>query len=142
MSITGRPDGEPGAGPQKVGVALTDLFTGLYATHRHPGRAGEARAAPGAASTSTWRCSTCGRHAWPTRPRNYLITGMAPQRLGNAHPSIVPYQDFPTADGDMMLAVGNDGQFAALLRSWPAIPSGRRCALRDQRAARRATAKR
>jgi hypothetical protein len=68
MSITGRADGVPGGGPLRVGVALTDLFTGVYAVHRHPGRAGRAPPAPAAASTSTWRCSTWAWPSWPTRP--------------------------------------------------------------------------
>ena len=70
MSLTGVPDGEPGAGPQKVGVALTDILTGLYAGNRHPRRARPPRPqrfAAARASTSTWRCSTCRSPAWPTR---------------------------------------------------------------------------
>ncbi len=113
MSLTGRADGEPGAGPQKVGVALTDVLTGLYATTAilaalaHLDRTGK------------------GQHidlalldvqvaALANQTQNYLTTGRAPVRMGNAHPSIVPYQDFPTADGAMIVAVGNDSQFARL----------------------------
>ena len=66
---------------------------------------------------------------------NYLITGKAPQRMGNAHPSIVPYQDFPTADGYMILAIGNDGQFERFAR--PPLPGmGRRRPLRHQHGTR------
>ncbi|WP_366522104.1 CaiB/BaiF CoA-transferase family protein [Candidatus Accumulibacter sp. ACC003] len=115
MSLSGTPDGEPGAGPQKVGVALTDILTGLYAGNAilaalaHRDRAG-------------WRSGE-GQHidlalldvqvaCLANQAMNYLVSGSAPRRMGNAHPNIVPYQDFPTADGDMILAVGNDGQFA------------------------------
>ncbi|MFA7438163.1 CaiB/BaiF CoA transferase family protein [Castellaniella sp.] len=110
MSITGRPDGEPGGGPMKVGVALVDILTGLYAAN--------AIQAALAAREKTGR----GQHldmalldvevaCLANQAMNYLATGRDPQRLGNAHPSIVPYQDFPTADGHMILAIGNDGQF-------------------------------
>lgn len=113
MSLTGRKDGEAGAGPQKVGVALTDILTGLYAT-----------VAIQAALAYRDRYGV-GQHidlglldvqvaCLANQNLNYLTTGTAPTRLGNAHPNIVPYQDFPTADGDMILAVGNDSQFASL----------------------------
>lgn len=111
MSVTGRSDAEEGAGPQKVGVALTDILTGLHAVIgvlaalRHRDLTGE------------------GQHidlalldvqvaALANQTANWLIGGVVPKRMGNAHPNIVPYQDFPTADGDMILAIGNDGQFA------------------------------
>jgi crotonobetainyl-CoA:carnitine CoA-transferase CaiB-like acyl-CoA transferase len=113
MSITGRKDGEPGEGPQKVGVALTDILTGLYSviavlaalTHRHHTNMGQHidMALLDVQATSL-----------ANQTMNYLTTGTPPVRMGNAHPNIVPYQDFPTADGDMIIAVGNDGQFAAL----------------------------
>lgn len=113
MSLTGRKDGEAGAGPQKVGVALTDILTGLYAT-----------VAIQAALAYRDRHGV-GQHidlglldvqvaCLANQNLNYLTTGTAPTRLGNAHPNIVPYQDFPTADGAMILAVGNDSQFASL----------------------------
>ena len=115
MSITGTPDGEPGAGPQKVGVALTDILTGLYA--------GNAILAALAHRDRDGLRSGDGQHidlalldvqiaCLANQAMNYLVSGMAPKRMGNAHPNIVPYQDFPTADGDMILAIGNDGQFA------------------------------
>ncbi|SDH31477.1 Crotonobetainyl-CoA:carnitine CoA-transferase CaiB [Pseudomonas benzenivorans] len=110
MSLTGRPDGEEGAGPVKVGVALTDILTGLYST-----------AAMLAALASREQTGN-GQHidmalldvqvaCLANQAMNYLTTGTPPRRLGNAHPNIVPYQDFPTADGDFILTVGNDGQF-------------------------------
>ncbi|MFL6696053.1 MAG: CaiB/BaiF CoA transferase family protein [Vitreoscilla sp.] len=111
MSVTGRADGEEGAGPQKVGVALTDILTGLYATVgvlaalRHRDRTGEGQLVDLALLDVQVACLA-------NQTANYLIGGSVPRRMGNAHPNIVPYQDFPTADGDMILAVGNDGQFA------------------------------
>jgi crotonobetainyl-CoA:carnitine CoA-transferase CaiB-like acyl-CoA transferase len=111
MSLTGRADGEEGAGPQKVGVALVDIMTGLYATIAvlaalsHRERTGEGQHID--LALLDVQVATLANQA-----ANYLASGVAPRRLGNAHPNIVPYQDFPTADGDMILAIGNDGQFA------------------------------
>ena len=111
MSITGRPDGEPGAGPMKVGVALTDILTGLYATNAVLAalawreQSGEGQYIDMALLDVQVACLA-------NQAMNYLATGNSPRRMGNAHPSIVPYQDFPTADGHMILAIGNDGQFA------------------------------
>jgi crotonobetainyl-CoA:carnitine CoA-transferase CaiB-like acyl-CoA transferase len=111
MSLTGRSDAEEGAGPQKVGVALVDVMTGLYATIAvlaalsHRDRTGEGQHIDMALLDV--QVATLANQA-----SNYLTSGMAPRRMGNAHPNIVPYQDFPTADGDMILAIGNDGQFA------------------------------
>ena len=111
MSVTGRAEGEEGAGPQKVGVALTDILTGLYATIAIQ------------AALAHREKSGLGQHidlalldvqvaCLANQAMNYLVSGQAPRRMGNGHPNIVPYQDFPTADGDMILAIGNDGQFA------------------------------
>lgn len=110
MSLTGRPEGEEGAGPMKVGVALTDILTGLYAT------------VGVLAALNQREQSGVGQHidvalldvqvaCLANQAMNYLATGVSPRRLGNAHPNIVPYQDFPSADGNFILAVGNDGQF-------------------------------
>ncbi|MDG9760542.1 CoA transferase [Pseudomonas sediminis] len=110
MSLTGRPEGEEGAGPMKVGVALTDILTGLYAT------------VGVLAALNQREQSGIGQHidvalldvqvaCLANQAMNYLTTGVSPRRLGNAHPNIVPYQDFPSADGNFILAVGNDGQF-------------------------------
>lgn len=110
MSLTGRPEGEEGAGPMKVGVALTDILTGLYAT------------VGVLAALNQREQSGIGQHidvalldvqvaCLANQAMNYLTTGLSPKRLGNAHPNIVPYQDFPSADGNFILAVGNDGQF-------------------------------
>jgi crotonobetainyl-CoA:carnitine CoA-transferase CaiB-like acyl-CoA transferase len=114
MSITGPAEGEPGSGPQKVGVALTDILTGLYATNavlaalafrdRDGFRKGEGQYIDLALLDVQVACLA-------NQAMNYLTTGISPQRMGNGHPNIVPYQDFPTADGAMILAIGNDGQF-------------------------------
>lgn len=111
MSLTGHPDGEEGGGPMKVGVALTDILTGLYATNAIQAalawreRSGEGQFIDMALLDVQVACLA-------NQAMNYLTTGNNPKRLGNAHPNIVPYQDFPTADGYMILAIGNDGQFA------------------------------
>ncbi|RML39595.1 L-carnitine dehydratase/bile acid-inducible protein F [Pseudomonas syringae pv. ribicola] len=110
MSLTGLPEGEEGAGPVKVGVALTDILTGLYSTTAI------------LAALAHRDQSNVGQHidmalldvqvaCLANQAMNYLTTGVAPGRLGNAHPNIVPYQSFPTADGDLILTVGNDSQF-------------------------------
>jgi crotonobetainyl-CoA:carnitine CoA-transferase CaiB-like acyl-CoA transferase len=111
MSVTGRAEGEEGAGPQKVGVALTDILTGLYATIAiqaalaHREKTGQGQHIDLALLDVQVACLA-------NQAMNYLVSGNAPRRMGNGHPNIVPYQDFPTADGDMILAIGNDGQFA------------------------------
>jgi crotonobetainyl-CoA:carnitine CoA-transferase CaiB-like acyl-CoA transferase len=111
MSITGRAEGEEGAGPQKVGVALTDILTGLYATIAiqaalaHRDQTGRGQHIDLALLDVQVACLA-------NQAMNYLVSGTPPRRMGNGHPNIVPYQDFPTADGDMILAIGNDGQFA------------------------------
>jgi len=116
MSITGAKAGEPGAEPQKVGVAVTDILTGLYATVgilaalAHRERTGEGQYIDVALLDVQVA-------ALANQAANYLIGGEPPQRMGNAHPNIVPYQAFPTADGHMIIAVGNDGQFGRLCTS-------------------------
>jgi len=110
MSLTGREESAEGAGPVKVGVALTDVLTGVYSStailaalaHREQG--GQGQHIDMALLDVQVACLA-------NQALNYLTTGVAPVRLGNAHPNIVPYQDFPTADGDFILTVGNDGQF-------------------------------
>jgi len=110
MSVTGERDDLPGGGPQKVGVAVADLFTGMYASVailaalRHRDATGEGQVIDMALlDTQVAMLANLGS--------NYLATGVAPQRMGNAHQNIVPYQVFETADGHLILAVGNDGQF-------------------------------
>ena len=115
MSVTGPSradiaDDASGGGPQKVGVAVADLFTGMYASTailaalRHRDLTGEGQAIDMALlDTQVAMLANLGA--------NYLTTGVAPQRVGNAHQNIVPYQVFEVADGHMIVAVGNDGQF-------------------------------
>ncbi len=110
MSITGRPDAEAGGGPLKVGVALTDVLTGLYATVGILAALAR-RATSGEGQHVDLALLDVQIAALANQASNYLIGGTAPGRMGNAHPSIVPYQDFPTADGFMIVTVGNDGQF-------------------------------
>lgn len=126
MSLTGRAEGEEGAGPVKVGVALTDIMTGLYSSSAilaalaHRDQSGEGQYIDMALLDVQVACLA-------NQAMNYLTTGNAPRRLGNAHPNIVPYQDFPTADGDFILTVGNDSQFrkfceVAGFREWADDP--------------------
>ncbi|MDR2853538.1 MAG: CoA transferase [Burkholderiaceae bacterium] len=111
MSVTGRADGEPGAGPAKVGVALTDILTGLYATIAIQA-ALRARETTGEGQRIDLALLDVLVACMANQGMNYLYSGQAPRRIGNGHPNIAPYQDFPTADGYMILAVGNDDQFA------------------------------
>lgn len=113
MSITGRKDGEPGAGPQKVGVALTDILTGLYGTVGILAALTE-REKSGNGQYIDVSLLDVHVACLANQAMNYLVGGTAPVGLGNSHPNIVPYQDFPTADGHMAIAVGNDEQFARL----------------------------
>jgi crotonobetainyl-CoA:carnitine CoA-transferase CaiB-like acyl-CoA transferase len=113
MSITGRQDGEPGAGPQKVGVAVTDILTGLYASNAILAALAY-REVSGLGQYIDMALLDVQIASLANQAMNYLSTGKAPVRMGNAHPNIVPYQDFPTADGAMILTVGNDVQFTRL----------------------------
>jgi len=111
MSITGQPDGQPGAGPMKVGVALTDILTGLYASTSILA-AIQARHLTGKGQHIDLALLDVGVACLANQSMNYLHGHQIPTRMGNAHPNTVPYQDFPTADGYMILAIGNDGQFS------------------------------
>jgi crotonobetainyl-CoA:carnitine CoA-transferase CaiB-like acyl-CoA transferase len=110
MSITGERDGQPGAGPQKVGIAITDVLTGMYASLAvvaaiaHCERTGEGQYID-AALLDTIVAFNANQIV------GYFCSGRIPLRYGNAHPNVVPYEVFPTADGHIILAVGNDGQF-------------------------------
>jgi crotonobetainyl-CoA:carnitine CoA-transferase CaiB-like acyl-CoA transferase len=110
MSITGRADDVPGGGPLRVGVALTDLFTGVYAATAILA-ALEVRNRTGEGQHIDMALLDVGMAILANQAAGFLNTGKVPQRQGNSHPSLVPYQDFPTLDGAMLLAVGNDGQF-------------------------------
>ena len=127
MSVTGRPDDEPGGGPLKVGVPISDLATGLYATisilaalnHRNVTGVGQ-----------QIDCALLDTQValLVNQASNYLNGGKIPGRLGNEHPNTVPYQDFACSDGEILVALGNDRQFrdfCELLRR-PDLPADRR----------------
>ena len=111
MSITGRPDDVPGGGPLRVGVALTDLFTGVYASTAVLA-ALQVRDRTGEGQHIDMALLDVGMAILANQASAFLNTGKAPGRQGNTHPSLAPYQDFPTQDGSMLLAIGNNGQFA------------------------------
>lgn len=111
MSITGQPPGQPGGDPMRVGVALTDLFTGVYACSAILA-ALEVRHRTGLGQHIDMALLDVGMAILANQAGGYLNTGQVPLRQGNTHPSLTPYQDFPTRDGAMLLAIGNDGQFA------------------------------
>lgn len=113
MSVTGEEDGQPGGGPQKVGVPIVDLMTGMYATI--------------AVLAALARRDTTGQGDYidlamfdvqgaflANQAMNYMLSGKPPRRYGNGHPNIMPQQVFACRDGHVVLAVGNDGQFAKL----------------------------
>jgi crotonobetainyl-CoA:carnitine CoA-transferase CaiB-like acyl-CoA transferase len=112
MSVTGQPDGTPGGEPLKVGVAVADLFTGMYATVAILAALRHAEAT-GVGQHLDLSLLDCQTAMLANQGANYLVSGVAPGRLGNAHPNIAPYQVFATADGHVVLAVGNDSQFRA-----------------------------
>ena len=116
MSVTGVPDGEPGAGPIKVGVAVSDLITGLYAAIAISSALVE-RELSGRGQYIDLALLDTQVAALANQSLNYLMTGKPPVRRGTAHPNIVPYQAFPSKDGWLMLAVGNDRQFAAFCKA-------------------------
>jgi crotonobetainyl-CoA:carnitine CoA-transferase CaiB-like acyl-CoA transferase len=113
MSVTGKPDDVPGGGPVKVGVALVDVITGLYASNailaalRHRNTSGVGQHIDLALLDSLIA-------ALANQSQGYLVSGSVPPRLGNAHPSIAPYEVFLTSDGYLILAIGNDSQFRRL----------------------------
>nr|WP_328799361.1 CaiB/BaiF CoA-transferase family protein [Sediminihaliea albiluteola] len=110
MSVTGAPDSEPGGGPQKVGVALTDIMTGLYSTIGILAALAE-REHSGMGQRVDLALLDVTAAALANQASNYLVGGLNPERLGNAHPNIVPYQSFVARDGHLIVAVGNDEQF-------------------------------
>jgi crotonobetainyl-CoA:carnitine CoA-transferase CaiB-like acyl-CoA transferase len=126
MSVTGERDDVPGGGPQKAGVAITDLMTGMYtsvallAALAHRDRTGQGQWIDACLLDSSIAMMA-------VMNMNYLISGVAPRRAGNAHQNIVPYQVFACADGHLVLAVGNDAQFrkfcdVAGTREWTTDP--------------------
>lgn len=113
MSITGQPDGAPGAEPMKVGVAVVDLFTGLYASNAIMAGLLHARAT-GEGQHIDIALFDVQAAMLANQATNYFVSGEAPTRMGNAHPNLAPYQPFPCSDGMVVIAVGNDGQFRSL----------------------------
>jgi glutaryl-CoA transferase len=140
MSVTGERDDAPGGGPQKVGVAVADLMTGMYA------------AVGILAAIAHQRATGRGQHIdaalldtqvamLANLNMNYLVSGKVPGRMGNAHQNIVPYQTFATRDGHVIVAAGNDGQFASLCRAAvdPELAADPRYARNSGRVANRET---
>jgi crotonobetainyl-CoA:carnitine CoA-transferase CaiB-like acyl-CoA transferase len=107
MDLTGDPDGEP----QKIGVAFADIFTGVYSVVGILA-ALRRRDESGAGAHLDMALLDVQTSVLANQAMNYLASGQTPRRMGNAHPNIVPYQVFPVADGHVIVAVGNDGQFA------------------------------
>ncbi|MGA3943549.1 CaiB/BaiF CoA transferase family protein [Ralstonia nicotianae] len=138
MSLTGERDDLPGGGPQKAGVAISDLMTGMYATVAvlaalaHRDRTGEGQYID-MALLDVQVAMLANMNT------NYLASGQAPRRWGNAHPNIVPYQTFQTADGWIIVAVGNDGQFRRFVEAGanPKLADDPRFATNPQRVANR-----
>jgi len=115
MSITGHADHEPGGGPLKVGVAVIDVFTGLYASNAIIAALharDNASHGSGEGQYIDMALLDVGMAVLANQAAGYLATDKAPGRAGNIHPSLAPYQDFKTRDGNVLLAIGNDGQFA------------------------------
>ncbi len=123
MSITGQPDGAPGAEPMKVGVAVVDLFTGLYASNAILAALMHARAT-GEGQSIDIALFDVQAAMLANQATNYFVSGAAPTRMGNAHPNLAPYQPFPCSDGMVVIAVGNDSQFRALAKALGVAPMG------------------
>ncbi len=123
MSITGQPEGAPGAEPMKVGVAVVDLFTGLYASNAILAALWHARAT-GEGQHVDIALFDVQAAMLANQAANYFVSGVAPTRMGNAHPNLAPYQPFPCSDGMVVIAVGNDGQFRALAKALGVEPMG------------------
>jgi len=116
MSITGERDDLPGGGPQKTGVAVADLMTGMYATVGILAALHE-RARSGLGQHIDMALLDCQIAMLANQNLNYMTSGQTPARAGNAHPNLVPYQVFAAADGHLIVAVGNDNQFRAYTRA-------------------------
>jgi len=116
MSITGERDDSPGGGPQKVGIAITDVLTGMYAALAitaalaHRERTGEGQYIDLALLDTIVAFGA-------NQIFNYFVSGKVPGRYGNAHANLVPYEVFPTADGHIILAAGNDGQWESFCKA-------------------------
>ena len=126
MSVTGLPDGEPGGGPMRAGVAIADLFTGLYCSNAILA-ALVRRGVTGEGTHIDLALFDTQLAVLANQASNYLVGGSDPPRQGNTHPNIVPYQPFAAADQPIIIAVGNDRQFARLAEicgapEWAANP--------------------
>ena len=111
MSITGEPDSAPGGKPVKVGVAVSDIFAGLYAVIAIQAALAH-RADTGVGQHIDLALLDVQAAVLANQALNFLVSGRAPGRLGNAHPNVVPYEAFRTSDGHVVLTIGNDDQFA------------------------------
>jgi formyl-CoA transferase len=115
MSVTGERDDLPGGGPQKCGVPIADMMTGMYASLAIVSALYERRDSGKGQYIDMALLDT--QIAWlGNQNLNYLVSGAVPRRWGNAHPNLTPYQSFPTQDGNLILAIGNDGQFRRFCR--------------------------
>ena len=139
MSVTGEADGRPGGGPQKVGVPIVDIMTGMYAV------IAVLAALARREQTGEGNCIDIGMldvqvSFLANQAMNYLVSGKPPVRTGNGHPNIQPQDVFPCKDGHIVLAVGNDGQFAKLCEvlGVPELASDERFAKNAQRVINRA----
>jgi formyl-CoA transferase len=139
MSVTGLPDGEPGGGPMRAGVAIADLFTGMYSCVSILA-ALYAREKTGNGATIDMALFDTQLAVMANQASNALISGKDPPRQGNTHPNIVPYQPFDAADQTIIVAVGNDRQFARLAEicGHPEWPRDERFANNAARVANRA----
>ena len=109
MSITGEPDRQP----QKSGMAITDIFTGIYASTAILAAVHQ-RHSTGQGQHIDMALLDCAVSIMGNQAMNYLTTGQAPTRMGNAHPNLTPYEVFPSSDGHLIIATGNDGQYQRL----------------------------
>ena len=116
MSVTGAPDGKPGAGPQKIGVALTDILTGLYMTIAALSAIAK-RDTTGEGCHVDMALLDVTTATMANQALNFLVTGKAPGPMCNAHPNIVPYEAFEASDMYLIVAVGNDSQFARFVEA-------------------------
>jgi formyl-CoA transferase len=138
MSITGESDDRPGGGPQKCGVPIADMMTGMYATVAILGALHERQTSSEGQYIDMSLLDT--QVGWlANHGLNYMVSGKPARRWGNAHPNLCPYQSFRTSDGHLIVAVGNDRQFRALCRvlSMPSVGTDSRFATNSARLANR-----